>query len=95
MAPSPPPIARASRLAVGGRPPLPDTPPGYEAQSFSGLGVRAHPEAICDEVGPAAVATTKVPAFRERMTGMPAEVAGTGAGAFAIFLAASAPSGAS
>ena len=69
--------------------PIAETLPGYEAQSFSGLAVRAGtPKAICDEIEAAAIAVTKVPAFRERMTGMMAEVVGTGADAFATFLTA-------
>jgi tripartite-type tricarboxylate transporter receptor subunit TctC len=69
--------------------PIAETLPGYEAQSFSGLAVRAGtPKAICDEIETAAIAITKVPVFRERMTGMLAEVVGTGAGAFATFLTA-------
>jgi tripartite-type tricarboxylate transporter receptor subunit TctC len=67
--------------------PIADTLPGYEALGFSGLAVRAGtPKPICDEIEAAAVAITKVPAFRERMTGMLAEVAGTGASGFSTFL---------
>ena len=69
--------------------PIADTLPGYEALGFTGLAVRAGtPKAICDEIEAAAIAIAKEPAFRERMTGMLAEVVGTGAGAFATFLAA-------
>jgi tripartite-type tricarboxylate transporter receptor subunit TctC len=69
--------------------PVADTLPGYEALSFSGLAVRAGtPREICDEIEAAAIATTKVPAFRERMAGMMAEVVGTGAAAFSTFLTA-------
>ncbi|MFZ1105612.1 MAG: tripartite tricarboxylate transporter substrate-binding protein [Hyphomicrobiaceae bacterium] len=69
--------------------PIAETLPGYEAQSFSGLAVRAGtPKAICDEIEAAAIAVTKVPVFRERTTAMMAEVVGTGADAFATFLTA-------
>jgi tripartite-type tricarboxylate transporter receptor subunit TctC len=69
--------------------PIAETLPGYEALGFSGLAVRAGtPKEICDEIEAAAIAVTKVPVFRERMTGMMAEVVGTGADAFATFLTA-------
>jgi tripartite-type tricarboxylate transporter receptor subunit TctC len=69
--------------------PIAETLPGYEALGFSGLAVRAGtPKEICDEIEAAAIAVTKVPVFRERMTGMMAEVVGTGAAAFATFLTA-------
>jgi tripartite-type tricarboxylate transporter receptor subunit TctC len=69
--------------------PVADTLPGYEALSFSGLAVRAGtPGEICDAIEAAAIAITKVPAFRERMAGMMAEVVGTGASAFSTFLTA-------
>jgi tripartite-type tricarboxylate transporter receptor subunit TctC len=69
--------------------PIADTLPGYEALGFTGLAVRAGtPRAICDEIEKAAIAIAKGPAFKQRMTGMMAEVVGTGARAFRTFLAA-------
>jgi tripartite-type tricarboxylate transporter receptor subunit TctC len=69
--------------------PVAETLPGYEALGFTGLAVRAGtPKAICDQIEAAAIAVAKEPAFRERMTGMLAEVVGTGASAFAAFLTA-------
>ena len=69
--------------------PIANTLPGYEALGFTGLAVRAGtPKAICDQIEAAAIAIAKAPVFRDRMTGMLAEVVGTGANAFATFLAA-------
>jgi tripartite-type tricarboxylate transporter receptor subunit TctC len=67
--------------------PVADTLPGYEALGFTGLAVRAGtPKAVCDAIEAAAIAIAREPAFKERMSAIMAEVAGTGARAFATFL---------
>jgi tripartite-type tricarboxylate transporter receptor subunit TctC len=83
-------ITTLRRWPLGGEfVPIADTLPGYEALGFTGLAVRSGtPKAICDEIETAALAIAKEPAFRTRMTGMLAEVVGTGARAFGTFLAA-------
>jgi tripartite-type tricarboxylate transporter receptor subunit TctC len=69
--------------------PIADTLPGYEALSFTGVSVRAGtPKEICDSIETAVMAICKEPGFKERMTGMLAEVVGSGAGEFGSFLAA-------
>ena len=69
--------------------PIADSLPGYEALGFSGISVRAGtPKEICDQIETAVLAICKEPAFKERMAGMLAEVAGSGGLAFGDFLAA-------
>jgi tripartite-type tricarboxylate transporter receptor subunit TctC len=69
--------------------PIADTLPGYEALGFTGISVRAGtPKEICDAIETAAIAICREPGFKERMSGMLAEVAGTGGVAFDTFLAA-------
>jgi tripartite-type tricarboxylate transporter receptor subunit TctC len=68
--------------------PIADTLPGYEALGFTGVSVRAGtPKEICDAIGAAVQAVCKEPGFRNRMTGMLAEVVGSGGAAFGSFLA--------
>ncbi len=68
--------------------PIADILAGYEALSFTGVSVRAGtPKEICDAIETAVLAVCKEPGFTERMTGMLAEVAGTGSAAFGTFLA--------
>jgi tripartite-type tricarboxylate transporter receptor subunit TctC len=68
--------------------PIADTLPGYEALSFTGISVRAGtPREVCDQIETAALAVCKEPGFKQRMTGMLAEVVGSGSAAFGGFLA--------
>jgi tripartite-type tricarboxylate transporter receptor subunit TctC len=68
--------------------PIADTLPGYEALGFTGVSVRAGtPKAICDRIETAVLAVCKQPGFKERMTEMLAEVAGSGTVGFRTFLA--------
>ena len=68
--------------------PIADTLPGYEALGFTGVSVRAGtPKTICDRIETAVLAVCKQPGFKERMTEMLAEVAGSGTVGFRTFLA--------
>ncbi len=68
--------------------PIADTLPGYEALSFTGISVRAGtPKEVCDQIETAVLAVCKEPGFKQRMTGMLAEVVGSGSAAFGGFLA--------
>ena len=83
-------ITTLKRWPLGGEyVPIADTLPGYEALGFTGVSVRAGtPKEICDQIETAVLAVCKEPGFKERMTGMLAEVVGSGSAAFGIFLAA-------
>ncbi len=68
--------------------PIAETLPGYEALGYTGISVRAGtPKEICDSIETAVLAITKEAGFKQRMSGMLAEVVGTGSAAFAGFLA--------
>jgi tripartite-type tricarboxylate transporter receptor subunit TctC len=69
--------------------PIADTLPGYEALGFTGVSVRAGtPQEVCDAIETAVLAVCKEPGFKQRMSAMLAEVAGSGGAAFGSFLAA-------
>jgi tripartite-type tricarboxylate transporter receptor subunit TctC len=69
--------------------PIADTLPGYEALAFTGIAVRAGtPKEICDSIETAVKAACKDPLLKERMTGMLAEVVGSGSKEFGDFLTA-------
>jgi len=69
--------------------PIADTVPGYQALAFSGIAVRAGtPKEICDSIETAVKAVCGEPVLKERMTGLLAEVVGSGSRQFGEFLAA-------
>jgi tripartite-type tricarboxylate transporter receptor subunit TctC len=68
--------------------PIADTLPGYQALAWSGVAVRAGtPKAICDSIETAVKAVCREPALKERMSGLLAEVVGSGSREFGAFLA--------
>jgi tripartite-type tricarboxylate transporter receptor subunit TctC len=68
--------------------PIADTLPGYEVLAFSGIAVRSGtPEPICDNIEAAVKAICQDPLLKGRLDAMLAEAGGTGAQAFADFLA--------
>jgi tripartite-type tricarboxylate transporter receptor subunit TctC len=69
--------------------PVSDTLPGFDAQSFSGVGVRAGtPKAICDKIETDTRTICKDAILRERLAGLLAETVGSSADEFATFIAA-------
>jgi tripartite-type tricarboxylate transporter receptor subunit TctC len=67
--------------------PIAETLPGYEALAFSGIAVRAGtPREICDNIETAVKAICKDPVLIERMSGLLAEVVGSGSREFGEFL---------
>jgi len=69
--------------------PIAETLPGYEALAFSGIAVRAGtPKEICDSIEAAVKAICKTPVLIERMSGLLAEVVGSGGREFGEFLVA-------
>ena len=68
--------------------PIADTLSGYEALAFTGVAVRAGtPAPICDTIETAVKAISQDTLLKERLIAMLAEVVGSGARAFADFLA--------
>jgi tripartite-type tricarboxylate transporter receptor subunit TctC len=69
--------------------PIADTLPGYEVLAFTGIAVRSGtPKPICDSIEAAVQAACQDPVLKGRLDTMLADVGGTGAQAFADFLAA-------
>ena len=69
--------------------PIADTVRGYQALAFSGIAVRAGtPREICDSIETAVKAICRDPVLRGRMSGLLAEVVGSGSREFGQFIVA-------
>ena len=68
--------------------PVADTLPGFDAMSFSGVGVRAGtPTSICDKIETDTRTICQDPTVRERLAGLMAETIGSSAVEFAAYIA--------
>jgi tripartite-type tricarboxylate transporter receptor subunit TctC len=69
--------------------PIADTLPGYEALAFTGIAVRAGtPRAICDTIETAVKTICQSSMLKERLSGILADVVGSGSREFGAFLTA-------
>jgi tripartite-type tricarboxylate transporter receptor subunit TctC len=69
--------------------PIADTVPGYHALAWSGIAVRSGtPKETCDSIETAVKATCRDPVLKDRMSGLLAEVVGSGSKEFGDFIVA-------